>query len=210
MWDTNDFVIKGDWSEYLSLAQEKLLVVRRKHRFQLVVSLIFIALLSPLFIVGSFFLGKFIGSFSFSVIASLVVIMFSVTLVLHTVIEWYFHLYIVTNKKILEVSYAPLSSRVINSVLLDQVRCTEIDIQTNGILNYIIDMGDVNITFDRPTRQGQYLLANVKNPRKVGAYLSNTLVGGNYTDDKSVWTKIQGSNRHRFFEEIYPSAGVSG
>lgn len=91
------------------------------------------------------------------------------------IIDWYYHIYIVTNKKILEVNYAPLFSHEINEVLLEQVRCTEIDIRAHGILSQLLDTGDVVLTFDRPTHQEELALTYIKNPKELGVLLSGYL-----------------------------------
>ena len=98
------------------------------------------------------------------------------------IIDWYFHLYILTSKKILEVWYTPLASHVVNDILLDKVSCTEIDSRVHGFLNELLDVGDVVITFDRPTHQEEFVLSDIEQCDKVGKFMTQQLIdrgGGN-------------------------------
>lgn len=90
--------------------------------------------------------------------------------------DWYFHLYILTNRKILEVWYAPLYSHVMNDVLLDQVNCTQVDFRRSGFLNEMLDMGDVVLTFDRPTHQEEFIFKDVSKSYKLGVFLTRKLL----------------------------------
>jgi hypothetical protein len=113
-------------------------------------------------------------------------IVFSVviTLSIKSVIDWYFNIYIVTNKKITEICYKPLSSRQVSGILLNQVRCTEIDTKINGIINEFLDVGDIIITFDRPTHQEEFVLTDIEDPKRIETYLENSFSSGYYQDSK--------------------------
>lgn len=105
------------------------------------------------------------------------------------IVHWYFHLYIITTKKLLEVRYSPLLSEAINSVLLDQVRCTEIDADLTGIISESLNLGNVTITFDRPTHQDYFVLNNVRAPRMIANLLSTQLHKSSPPEMQSLWTK---------------------
>jgi hypothetical protein len=75
----------------------------------------------------------------------------------------------------MELSYVPLSSHQTNSILLDQVKCTEIDTKIEGLFNDLLDIGHVVITFDRPTHKEAFILEHLHNPEKVESYLQNAL-----------------------------------
>lgn len=85
-------------------------------------------------------------------------------------------MYILTTRKILEISYNPLSSRIVNDVLLDHVNCTEIDLKTNGFFNELIGMGDIVITFDRPTHQEEFVFRDIEECQDLGKYLTRKLM----------------------------------
>ncbi|MBI4092132.1 MAG: hypothetical protein HY427_02945 [Candidatus Levybacteria bacterium] len=97
------------------------------------------------------------------------------TIIIRSIIDWYFSFYIATNRKIIEVSYRPLSSREVNEVLLDQVKCTEIDSKVGGAINEFLDIGDVIVTFDRPTHQEEFVFENVPDPKKIETHLESAL-----------------------------------
>lgn len=85
-------------------------------------------------------------------------------------------MYILTTRKILEISYNPLSSRIVNDILLDHVNCTEIDLRTHGFFNELIGMGDIVITFDRPTHQEEFVFRDVKECHDLGRFLTRQLM----------------------------------
>ena len=168
---------KKDAQAFLTLPDEKILVAKRKHWLTLLLPLIaifFFGLLGFCILLFLFFFLPFITItplFTFALFVGLITLIASFGIKL--VIAWYFRLYIVTNHKILHMSYTPLGLYWSNSILLDQVRCTEIDIQTNGIINQLLNKGNIVITFDRPTHEEEFMFADIKDPRQTGAYLAD-------------------------------------
>lgn len=164
---------------FLTFPDEKVILVKRQHLFVLFPPLFIIGILTLILIILSYIILAILLTF-FDIFFISVLIIFNIAALLSAknIVEWYFHIYIVTSHKLLEVYYVPLSSYVINDVLLDQVKCTEIDIRTNGFLNELLNIGDVAITFDRPTHQNEYIFANIKDARGTGALLTNQLIKG--------------------------------
>lgn len=101
--------------------------------------------------------------------------MILITAITKVVADWYFHFYIVTNRKILEVWHSPLISHSTNEVLLDQVRVTEIDVATGGIVEELLNIGSIKLVFDRPSHDESFTLKNIENPKKVGSLLADNL-----------------------------------
>ena len=60
--------------------------------------------------------------------------------------------------------------------MLDRVNCTEVDLQSNGFFNEIIDMGDICITFDRPTRREEFVLKDIQGSHELATYLTQQLL----------------------------------
>lgn len=181
---------KKDAQAFLSLPDEKILVAKRKHWLTLLLPLSSLALLG---IMGFAVILLLIFFLPFITITPLLMFGLFVSLVTLTaslaikfVIAWYFRLYIVTNHKILQISYTPLGLFWSNSILLDQVRCTEIDIQTNGIINQLFNKGNIVITFDRPTHQEEFMLCDIKDPRKTGEYLSDIFESQGSPSEKTI------------------------
>lgn len=162
---------------FLSLSQEDILLIKRKHKFMLLtpifLTIIFGILLLAIVEGGIFYLfhSLRIALVMAGVVSSLVTFFIG-----KSIIEWNFHWYIITNKKILEVCYIPLTTYYINEILMDQVKCTEVDIQADGILNELLDMGNIELTFDRPTHQEGFYLHNIKSARRLGLFLTNRLL----------------------------------
>lgn len=168
-----------DWavqSRFVTLPGEKLIFAQRKHWLIFAVPLFILSLtgimcLASLIIASSFFIN-----YTFLLIpAYLLSLIFMLSLALRSIIDWYFNIYIITNRRIMEVSYSPLSSHQINEVLLDQVKCTEIDTKIEGVINDFLDIGHVTITFDRPTHEEAFVFSYLLNPRKIEAYLQGAL-----------------------------------
>jgi len=205
----------------LTLPGERILVAERKHWFTLVspLSVTFFMVLS--FCVASYLLfTMYLSSTVLFLTIIVAVLTVSMSLITRFIVDWYFHLYVVTNRKILEVCYVPIFSHKICDVLLDQVRCTEIDIKIGGILNEILDKGDVIVTFDRPTHEEEFIFTNVKNPKEIGHILGDSfpLIGNNPNPSfkpASIWyqDKFNGVQQERaknftFMEEIFPKHSV--
>lgn len=196
----NDGLIaKGDWNVFLTLTDEKLLLVLRRHVFVILLPIFFTSIAVVLLLFTAFFLFmQFFYSFPFFVTSSLIIITAGLSLITRIIIDWYFHLYILTNRKILEVWYTPLASHKVNDVLLDKVNCTEIDLQVDGFVHELIEMGDVVITFDRPTHEEEFVLKDIHKPDRVEKFLTKTLMDHEAKDSISpIWFRRRDSlSRH--------------
>lgn len=182
--------IPGPLSCFITLPDEKLILAERRHWIVLSTELTTIIVMSfPFYIVLYIVFVKLIHHPTLFISGVLVVASSTISLFVKTIIDWYFHLFIVTNRKILEVWFSPLFFYKINGVLLDQVRCTEIDEKKHGIMNELVDVGDIIITFDRPTHQEEFVLTAIKNPRKVAMLLSDMFsnLQTNPTTAQPVW-----------------------
>jgi len=175
--DEQAMITQGSWDKFLTLNGEKLLLVKRRHPF-----VIFFPILVTTFIIclmifiSAFFFTSLFPSPSLFITTVLLLISVLLTFITKSIMDWYFHLYILTTRKILEVWYAPLYAHVMNDVLLDQVNCTQVDFRRNGFLNQILDMGDVVLTFDRPTHQEEFVFKDVNKCYKLGVFLTRKLL----------------------------------
>ncbi len=208
---------ESDVGEFLTSPQEKMLFAIRKHAFILTVPIIGTIFFSVLAILLAFVLLTHYFFFPFLFIASsFLMLSFVLQLISKMLVEWYFHVYLVTNRKILEVCYRPFFSENVSDVLLDQVRCTEVIVHTNGIINHLVNMGDITICFDMPTHQDQFCLYDVAAPHKAGMMLSeilNSTKTTNYAKQspRPVWYRRQANlSPHRLMEKIVPKTSFSG
>ncbi len=192
---------------FATTPEERLLLATRQHWFTLVPQFLVTSLIIALFIVGTFFTAnRFLFSLPLLLSFLFISLLITVDFIVKITIDWYYHFYIVTTRKILEVCYAPLFSHAINEVLLEQLRCTEIDIQIEGVINEIIDMGDVIITFDRPTHQESFSLKNIQDPKKTGILLGDALDVIQHTQKNTRWYKDKNvPSAFRFTEDIFPN-----
>lgn len=202
--------MEKQWSSFVSLPNEEILVATRKHWLTLVAP-IFLLIVIALFFMGTAFV-TFIGFSSYPLLfiaITFLIIAAGINLLVKTLTDWYFHLYIVTTRKILEMSYTPLFSYLNNHVLLDQVRCTEIDVRMGGLLNELMDMGSIAITFDRPTHQEEFLIENVRDPKSIGRLLGDILVSPYRRSEQTVWFKQKEKPHWRnFTDDIFPNPQI--
>lgn len=159
---------------FLTLDGEQLIYSTRQHWSRLLpaftLNLFLAVIIASLIIFSSLIMPFYFLTF---LILGIVIFTVSLEILIKQLVEWFFHFYIVTNRKIVEVAYRPMYSKVIYEVLLDQVRCTEVDVKGNGLLNELFNVGTVLITFDRPTNEKIFTLEQVFEPRKVAMHLGD-------------------------------------
>lgn len=201
--------IKQDLRKFISLPGEEIIFIKRKHIFHLLFPLLLIVFLTVLILAGliTLSLSPYI-SWQLLVVSVGIVVATSLFLTGKNIVEWNFHWYVITNRKILEVCYVPLSTYYINDILLDQVHCTEVDIRADGIINELLDMGDINIAFDRPTHHEGFLIHNVRSARKLGLFLSNFLMQQSKKQNEKgekqlAWSK-DATDKWFYREEVFP------
>lgn len=176
----NGMITHGDWNVFLTLRDEKLLFVKRKHPFVFILPILFISCLSLFFIASGYIIFQnYVVSGPLFFVTVLLLVSIAISLITKTIVDWYLHVYILTNRKILELQYTPLTSYSVNDVMLDRVNCTEIDLRTHGFLNELIDMGDVLITFDRPTHEEEFILKDIQKSHQLANFLVQHLIDGN-------------------------------
>lgn len=213
MGDINTGYAHRYLSKLLTLPGEEIIVAKRKHWFVIVSPIVVTTLINAMFIFLSAYSFLFLlGSLQLFVLSVFTFSSIALIITVKSFIDWYFHIYVITNHKILEVSYAPLFSHVICDVLLEQVRCTEVDVRMNGIFNELMNKGDISLTFDRPTHEEEFILTDVKNPRKIGA----TLVGAfemimerTTTPTPTIWYQTKKEpDEFKFIEQIFPKQNI--
>ncbi len=190
---------------------EEFIFACREHLLLLLLRLTGYIVLGLLSAVAFFSLSYILlQSVSLAILAfSFVTIIFSMAFV-RELIHWSFHLYIATNRQIIEVRYDPLLSQAVNSVLLDQIRCTEIDVEMFGLVPELFGIGDVEVTFDRPTHKEILILKSIRSPRAIANLLSTRIYQKNYLIQQPnqqigrslmsqpLWTKELEKNKYRF------------
>jgi hypothetical protein len=195
----NDALIaQGNWDRFLTLTNEELLLVLRRHIFVILLPIFFTSIGVVIFLFGAFFLFiQFFNSIPFFIISALLIIGIGLSLITKIIIDWYFHIYIFTNRKILEIWYTPLASHSINDILLDKVNCTEIDLKVDGFFNELLEMGDVVITFDRPTHEEEFILKDIYKPDNIEKFLTRRLMDHQTKDSLSpMWFRERSFSRH--------------
>jgi len=200
--------IRRSFRVFLTFPDETLLVAERQHWIILLPQLIVLSFLEGIFVIASIIIFSILLPFPTLIILSILTISAGFTFFIAKIlVEWFFHIYIVTNRKILEFSYVPLSHFMVNDIILDQVRCTEIDVSADGILHDLLNIGDVTISFDRPTHQEEFHITQIHNPRNIGTFLACQLIHATPShSNKSVaetWFKAKSDpKKYRMREDI--------
>src|SRR3989338_1536571 len=147
---------------FLTFPDEKIFVLRRTHPLTLIFP-VMLSVAAAIVIIGIIYLATtfLFNSTNLFIGLTLLVIVVVVNLITKAFIDYYFHFYVVSSRKILEMLVIPLFRDKINDVLLDQVRITEIDVRMPSTIHELFDMGDVIIEFDRPSHLELFTLNNV-------------------------------------------------
>ena len=161
---------------FITRPGEMLLFATSRHVFTLIGPI----LSTIIFSVASFVLAVFLQNFFQFPVVVLVGIVFFIILAassifMKLVVDWYFHFYVITNYKILEVCYKPFFSKDIFVVPLDQMRCVEVNAKTYGFINTLYDIGDVTIQLDFLTHQDTFAMTNITSPQRTSIMLSDLL-----------------------------------
>src|SRR3990167_1988008 len=122
------------YGRFICLPGEVILLATRTHIYSVLIKIGvagFIFTLATLGITYGIIVHSLSIGLAFLILLALGVLLITASLVAYA--SWYYHFYIVTNRKILEVKSIPFLSSSANDVLLDQVRCTEIDIKREGL-----------------------------------------------------------------------------
>ncbi|MBI2613458.1 MAG: hypothetical protein HYW62_01700 [Candidatus Levybacteria bacterium] len=193
------------------LPKETLLLRKRNHWYLLVQPLSFATLIffAAIFFISYFFFQIFNDLLLF-IITLLIVLMVYINTVIKFLADWYCHFYVLTSRRIMEITYKPLFSKNMNNVIINQVKSTEIDVEMEGMLAQLLDIGSVIVTFDRPTHQQEFYMHSIKDPKSVGFLLTEQLDQARIDNIESpVWVRTKDKdNRLRFIEEIFPGESV--
>lgn len=183
---------------FLSLPNEKLLFIGKPHVITLFLPLVSICTIFLCLLISGIYFFPLLYSFPLlSLISIFIIISLGIIGLLAAIFDWLIHFYIVTDRKIIEMRYAPPISHSLSTILLDQVRCTEVDTQKHGLIREMLNIGDVTITFDRPTHQEAFVLKDIKLPEKVSIYLSDILTQKNNEGPKMpFWYKTVKTPHH--------------
>jgi len=205
----NGHIIKPIYESPLVDPHEKILLRRREHWLPLVISIVFTLTLGILLALLNLFLFlRVFPNISLFLTLNLVILLSSLTLISKLIADWHCHFYLLTNRRVLEVSYKPLFASTINNVILNQVKSTEIDIEKKGLINQIFDIGNVIITFDRPTHQEEFRFTNIRDPKSVGFLLADVLDMNKAELDlmtNPVWYRSRDKEKpYRITDEIFP------
>lgn len=219
MSDGENRLLRAVSSRFVTFPGEEIVLVQRKHWIVFMFPAIFIFIAGIVSTLTLVIVSSIFPAYAILCLTLLAAIFaFLSSFLTKSIVDWYFNFYIVTNKKIVEVCYKPSSSREISEVLLDQVKCTEIDTRIGGLMNEFLDVGDVMVTFDRPTHQEEFIFTTVPDPKEIerrleNAFYTKTAVLAtqpsetNESTAQRSWYNKEKNNpsRWRYTEEIIPS-----
>jgi len=193
----------------LTLPEEEVIIAKRQHWLTFATQLFSIASISLLFVFSSFYLFIIVFFSPIVFISSITAIfLLASSLATKSIVDWYFHIYVITDRKILEVSYVPMFSHSICDVLLDQVRCTEVDVKINGIFNELLNNGDISVSFDRPTHQEEFIIKSIENPKEIGNILGHAFASVVKENSNTLCYKLKDKKNFRMIKEIFPNQSM--
>jgi hypothetical protein len=205
-------VPKPEERTLLTLPGEQLLLFTRMHWLAPVQTIIITAFTGLFLCLGVVALFTTVFPLPALLIISIpFILLISLTVIVRSITSWYFHVYIVTTRRIAEVCYLPLVTHYVNEILLDQVNCTEVDVRRDGLIQHILDIGSVDVTFDRPTHQDEFRFENVGGARGIGSLLTNQFIidrkpYNQNSQSHALWFKPNNHTKPTFFipKDIYP------
>lgn len=192
---------------------EKILLRKRQHWFTLFISILASMLIGLMLMLLNYSIFSLVlHNYGLLLTFTLIIFLSISTVIAKLIADWHCHFYLLTNRRVLEVSYKPLFANHINNVLLNQVKSTEIDIEKKGFINQILDIGNVMITFDRPTHQEEFCFINIQDPRSVGFLLADVLDMNKAELDlmaAPIWYRTKDKERpYRITGELFPGGSM--
>lgn len=173
---------------FIESPDEKVILFQRTHWMVPLISSIATAFIGIVILLIVIFLASKIPIKPSAFFATqLIVLAIFVLIITKIVVDWYFHFFFVSNKKILEVRYSPFFVHKTNGVLLEQVNITEIDEKKIGIIKDVFDYGEVTVTFDRPTHEDEFTLENIPHPERIAAKLREHFSVSTNNPSSQIW-----------------------
>lgn len=200
----NDRLSAAQVAKFKLFDDEELIFACREHWLPLSLKLLRVFVLGLFLAIGlAAVFVVVIHSIALAIASFFLVVAICGLIAARLMVHWSFHFYVATTKQIIEVHYSPLLSQAVNSVLLDQIRCTEIDVAMFGIIPELIGIGDVEITFDRPTHKEIFVIKSIRSPRIIANSLSAQIHQGVIAKSvkefqQPLWTKELKNNKYRF------------
>lgn len=204
MEKTDGELTQEEVKNYLTLQGERLITAKRPHWIVLLEPFFLIIFLALLFNLGALLVFAFFyHSIILFTLITLVITTIASSLLAKLWVDNYFHIYIVTTRKILKIRSRPMFTDTVDDVFLDQVRTTEIDIKTDNFIKKILNIGDVVIAFDRPSHDEEFILKDIKDPKKTGDLLCRELENMMY--ESPIWFEPRKKDHpFKVHDDIYP------
>src|SRR3989344_1440354 len=204
---TQELNSNNRWKSFSSLSGEEIIFVLRKHWISLFYNFLILFLLTLFFIFLAFLIFfKILVSIPLLIASLGIICVMAAVGCIHTASDWYFHVYILTTRRLFEVYFSPLSTTLDNEILLDQVKCTEVDTRVNGFIDELLQVGDVILTFDRPTHQQEFVLSSIEGPHHIAEILNKSLLQIHTIEsghEQKIWIKPQDRKaKFIFIDEI--------
>lgn len=200
-----DRLVDAQIGKFKLFENEGLIFATREHWLPLIVHLIqinFFTLIVSMMFSSMILLG--LHSISLAISSFFLIFLIGGIVSIRDLIHWSFHLYIATTKQLIEVHYSPLLSEAINSVLLDQIRCTEIDVEMYGLIPELLGIGNVELTFDRPTHKEEFVIKDIRSPRQIANLLSAQIhqAPQQQVRTQPLWVREMEQNKYKFLGDV--------
>lgn len=162
-----------DLKNFLTNAEEKVVLTKRSHWVTLLAKILAITIVSFILLFFSFFLFAILTLPVKLFVSSVILIsILELTLISKLIVDWYCHFYILTNKKLLDVSYSPLFSETAYEVPINQAACSRIVVKKNQILSSFFPIGSINLIFQGKDYTQEFKFSKIGNPEETSLFLS--------------------------------------
>jgi len=147
---------------------EKIIAIFRKHSFYFNLQIVGLLLftLIPIFIYPFFETLVLKNDSGFTYLFIFIYLIYLAILWVILFIKWtdyYLDIWVLTDKKLIDVEQKGLFSREISSMRLDKIQDVKMDV--TGILNTILGIGTISIQTAGSDKE--FIIRNAKNPKKV-------------------------------------------
>ncbi len=154
------------------LTHEKVILLLRQHPISQLnkILIIIFAIIAPFLLMYTNFLGFLPLRFKFAFYIGWYMV--TSGFILESFLIWFFHVYIITDERIIDVDFNSLIFKNISSAKIDKIE--DITVSTGGVLKSLVDYGNIIIQTAGEKRELEF--ENVFHPSKVTKILNELIL----------------------------------
>lgn len=195
-----------DSKNFLTEDEEKVVLTKRAHWAILLARIVGVSVVSILLVFFAFFFFAILTLPVKLFLSSLILIsILELSLVSKLIVDWYCHFYVLTNKKLLDVSYSPLFSESAYEVSLKEVDCSRITVKKNQILSNFFNIGSISLAFQGANFTQNFKLASIENPESTSLFLTEYFGISKEKNLRPFWERAREKMQpFTFIDSVFP------